>query len=147
MIEGHLERLHAAHRQPGHGAMIAIRQRPEMRINKWNQCLCHIVFKGRRHLLHRLHHLRRAEGFPGQIGIGMAGALCIAVGHHDDHRLRASTGDQVVEDEVGMPLPDPASLIFAAAVLKIQHGIPRLRLRVVARRRIDEGVPPTPGDL
>jgi hypothetical protein len=91
-----------------------------------------------RHLLHGLHHLGRAEGLSRQVRINMTGAPRIAVRHHDDHRLRSSAGDQVVEDEIGMALLDPASLIFAAAVLQIEHRVAHLGLRVVARRQIEE---------
>ena len=56
-------------------------------------------------------------------------------------------GDEVVEDEVGMALLDPARLIFAAAVLKIKHRIAHLDLRVVTGRQVKDGMPPTAGDL
>ena len=58
----------------------------------------------------------------------------VNTGYYDDHRFRLAARDEVVEDEVGMALLDPASLIFAATVLKIKHGIAHLRLRIVARR-------------
>src|ERR1022692_4099423 len=39
VIECNLERLHAAHRQPGHGAMITVGDGPEVRVDVWNQGL------------------------------------------------------------------------------------------------------------
>ena len=34
-------------------------------------------------------------------------------------------GDQIVEDQIGVALENPAGLVFAHAVLKIQHRIAR----------------------
>ena len=52
--------------------------------------------------------------------------------------LALSLGDQVVEDEVGMALLDPAGLIFAAAVLQIEHrdsaSLPACRSPAADRR-------------
>ena len=83
----------------------------------------------------------------GRIRGRLAGAPRVAVGHHHDHRLGLALGDQVVEDEVGAPLPDPAGLVLAAAVLQVEHGIARPGLRVVAGGQVDQRVPPRPGRL
>ena len=45
MVERDLKSLHAAHRKAGHGAMIAIGDGPEVRIDIRNQRLCQVVFK------------------------------------------------------------------------------------------------------
>ena len=83
------------------------------------------------------------KGFPVEVGIRYGRRAVHS--HRPSRRSSASTlpaGDQVVEDEVGMALPDPAGLIFAAAVLKIKHRVTRLGLRVIARRRVDQGMTP-----
>jgi hypothetical protein len=36
--------------------------------------------------------------------LGVAGTPGVAIRHHDNHRLAALARDQVVEDEVAMPL-------------------------------------------
>src|SRR5271157_147421 len=59
MIERDLESLQASHRKAGHGAVVAIRKRPEGRINIRNQDLSHIIFECRRHVLHGLKHFGR----------------------------------------------------------------------------------------
>ncbi len=46
--------------------------------------------------------------------------------------------DQVVHDQVRLALRGPAGLVLAAAVLKVQHRVPRLRGLVVVGRRVDE---------
>ena len=117
MIQGDLKRLHASHGKACHGAVVAIRKCPEGRINVGNQDLCHIIFKRGCHLLHRLQHFGRTEGFSGKIGRSLARAPGIAICHYDDHRLAAFGRDQIVEDEVGVTLPNPSGLIFASAVL------------------------------
>ena len=60
VIKRDLERLHATHREAGHGAMVAIRKCAEVGVDKRDEGLGHIVFKGRR---------QRTTGH-GFIGIG-----------------------------------------------------------------------------
>ena len=108
MIQCDLEGLHASHGKAGHGTVIAVRKRSEGRINEGDQGLRHIVFERRGHVLHRLQHFGRSKGFAGEVGSGLAGAAGVAIRHDDDHRLAASGGKQIVEDEVGMRLPNPS---------------------------------------
>ena len=147
MVQRDLERLHPAHRQPGHGAVVAIGERPVGRVDERDQRLRDVVLERLRHVLHGLPHLGRAERLAGQVGYGLAGLPSVAVGHHDDHRPATAGRDQVVEDEVRTPLPDPPGLVFAAAVLQVEHRVTRLRLLVVVRREVDERVTPGAGHL
>ena len=147
MVQRDLERLHAAHRQAGHGAVVAVRDRAVGRVDERDEGLRHVVLERLGHVLHGLPHLRRAERLSGQVGRDLAGAPRVAVGHHDDHRLAASRRDQVVEDEVRASLADPAGLVLAAAVLQVEHRVARLRLLVVVRREVDERVAPGAGHL
>ena len=45
--------------------------------------------------------------------------LAVAERHHDDHGHRAPIGDEVVHDEVRVPLHAPRRFILAPAVLKV----------------------------
>jgi hypothetical protein len=59
-------------------------------------------------------------------------ATRIAVRHHHDHWLRFVSGDQIVEDEIGVALTNPTSFVLSAAVLQVKHWIALLSLRVIA---------------
>src|SRR5690348_14984672 len=147
MIQSDLKRLHSTHRKAGHGAMIAIGQRAEVGINVWNKRLGYVVLESRRHVLHRLHHFRRPKWLSGQVRRRLARAARVAISHDDNHGLAAFSGKQIVENKIRVALPDPAGLIFAGSMLKIEHRISNGRLRVVVRRRIHERVPPCTGNL
>ena len=67
--------------------------------------------------------------------------------HDDDHRHGLLLRDQVVQDEVHVPLPGPPGLVLAAAVLQVEHRVPLLRVGVVARRRVHHDVPRLAGHL
>src|SRR5581483_1235148 len=62
MIQRDLEGLHAAHREAGHRAMIAVREGAEGGIDKRNERLRHVVAECGGHVLHRLQPVRRAGG-------------------------------------------------------------------------------------
>ena len=47
--------------------------------------------------------------------------------------LTVPGGNQVVEDEVGVVLADPAGLVLAAAVLQVEHRVAFLQLGVVVK--------------
>src|SRR6185503_14078726 len=91
MIQRDLKRLHSSHRKASHRTVIAIRERPVSFINEWNQGLSDIVCKRRRHALHRLQSFSGTGGTSGQIGRSLAGASCVTICHHDDHRLALSS--------------------------------------------------------
>ena len=93
VIERNLEGLHASHRKARHRAVIAVGNGSEVRIDIGNQNPSQIVFKRQRTLLHRLHHLGRAEGFSRQVGRRVTGPPGVTAGHHNDHRLRRSGRD------------------------------------------------------
>src|ERR1039457_1707068 len=145
MVECDLKGLHSAHGKTGHGTMIAVGHGSEVGINIGDKDLGHIVLECLRHLLHRLHHLGRAKGFPGQVGRGIAGPPGVTVSHDNDHWVCGSGRDQVVEDEVRMALLDPPGFVFPAAVLQVEHRVAHLRRRIVAWRRVHQRVPPVAG--
>ena len=66
------------------------------------------------------------KGLAGEIGSGLAGAAGVAICHHDDHRLAVFSGNQIVEDEVCMCLPNPSRLDLASAMLEIENRIANL---------------------
>ena len=67
MIECHLERLHSAHGQSGHGAVIAIGKGAKCLIDKGNQRLGHIVFESAHPLLHDFDEVRPAKRLAGEV--------------------------------------------------------------------------------
>src|SRR5579884_4176671 len=117
MVEGDLIRLKAAHRKAGHGPVVAVRKRPEGRVNVWNERLCQVVLKCLRILLHGAHHFRRGEMLAREIRNGHPRASRIPICHDHDHRLRAPGSNQVVENKIRMSLPDPSRLVLAGSVL------------------------------
>ena len=130
-----LERLHAAHREARHRAMFTVGERAERAVDGRDQVVDHHLLEGRedeteraprprwlRRLLTRFHR--------------------VTFVHDNDHRHSLLRGDQVVQDQVRAPLFRPARLILAAAVLQVQHGIPRLQIVVVIRWRVHERPPP-----
>jgi hypothetical protein len=127
--------------------MIAIGQGPEGRIDVRDEGLRHVVLERPGHLLQGPPRLRRPQRPPRQVRLGLAGPPRIAVRHDNDHRLALPLGVQVVEDEVRAALPGPARLVLAASVLQVEDRIARPRLRVVVRRRVDEGMTPAPRHL
>src|SRR5579884_1187274 len=117
MVKGDLIRLKAAHRKAGHGAVVAVRKRPEGRINVWDERLRQVVLKCLRILLHGAHHFRRAERLAGEIRNGHARTSRISICHYHDHRLRGAGCDQVIENKIRMALPDPSRLVLTCSVL------------------------------
>ncbi len=155
VLEGDLERLHAAHREPRHRPGLAVRDGAIGRVDHRDQVLDH-------HLLERAEHPAevgprgRSGVLPGRgrrrrrrTGCGgrVAGPTRIAPLHDDDHRPGFPLGDQVVHDEGHVPLPRPARLVLAAAVLEVQDGIAHLGVVVVTGRGVDEGATPLLGRL
>ena len=61
--------------------------------------------------------------------------------------LEFAFGDQVVDDQPRAPLPAPASLIFPATVLQIQHGITHRRVLFILGRRVNEAAQDRVGAL
>ena len=81
--------------------------------------------------------LEGREGGRGfeDVAFGAVVFLRATVGHHDDHRLGFSVGDEVVEEHVGRGETLPLGLVAADAVEQVEHGI--FFLRRVTGRRID----------
>src|SRR3712207_2992710 len=62
----------------------------------------------------------------------------VSVCHDDEHRDGFPFGYQVVHDDIGASLGRPASLIFAATVLQVEHRI-TLLIHIVAGWTIEIG--------
>ena len=69
----------------------------------------------------------------GAVGVG-------TIIHHDDERDGLAGGDEVVHDDAGTALLRPAVLIFAAAVLQVEHRVFLVRILFVLGRGVDVAV-------
>ena len=107
-----VQRLAAAHRQPGQRPVLAVRLDRVARLDRRNHVLQQI-------LLERGERRRAAEDVP----FGPVVLLCPAVGHDDDHRRGLPVGQQVVEEDVGRGESLPFRLVAADAVQQIEHRI------------------------
>ena len=150
VLERYLERLHAAHGEPGHRPVLAVRDGAIGRVDHRDEVLDH-------HILERAEHPAEVgargrlagcgrSGWAGKRG-RVAGPTRVALLHDDDHGPGLPLGEQVVEDEADPPLVRPAALVLAAAVLQVQHRVARVALGVVAGRGVDEDAPPPVGRL
>ena len=93
-----LQRLPSAHRQARHGAMLAVGERSERRVDRRDQ------IGDDSHL--RTHWESGIAGWdPARCRARLG---CVAGVHDDDHRLGLAGGDEVVEDQVGAALLGPA---------------------------------------
>ena len=140
MLQPDVERLHAAHGKPGHGAVIPFRFGPVSFVHKRNEIIHEHLVQGGKHGIEiagrataagRTHRIGSLTGFPG-----------IAVRHDDEHRPRLLFRYQIIHDVCHVALDRPAALIFAAAVLEIEHWITGCRISLIVGRRIDKNAPP-----
>ena len=139
-------RLHAAHREAGHGAMGLIGDGAEVCVHERNEVseqglleTAEVKGPSARTCDRAIRRARRDRGgvcWPRAAGKGIAAEF-----HGDDERLRFSLGDQVVQDQSGVPLTSPARFVLARTVLKVEDGIAFPGVPVVAGRGVDEGMP------
>ena len=69
-----------------------------------------------------------------------AGRVCMAEIHHHEHLFALSLSKKIVHDQIDLTLPDPAGLVFAAAMEQIKHGISLIQIFLVSRRSIDPAI-------
>jgi hypothetical protein len=67
--------------------------------------------------------------------------------HHDDHRLGLPGRDQIIENQVHVPLPVPAGFVFTPAMQQVQDRVTSFGVRRIVRRRVDERSSPLRCDL
>ncbi len=79
---------------------------------------------------------------PLVVGQSRCGVRYRAMLVHHDHRLRFARCDQIVQDEILVPLIGPSAFVFAHTVLQIEHGVARIWFPVIVGRRIDKNAPP-----
>ena len=158
--QGGRERLHAAHREPGHRPVLAARRHAVRRLDHRDEVGEHHLGerprcpagaaprrRGRRRRAaacgRRGGRLRAAGGgswhrlrerATGAVeGRALARLHGIQVVHHDDHRPGLLLGDQVVHDHVDVALDVPALLVLSPAVHQVEHGVLRLGVGLVVR--------------
>jgi hypothetical protein len=119
-----VERLAAAHRQPGQGPRLAVSLDRVGFLDEWDQVGKQVILENGE---------RRCGG--EHVPLGPVVLLRAAVGHDDDHRRRLLVGVQVVEDDVGGAAARPLVLVAADAVEEVQDRI--LLVLGVARRGVD----------
>ena len=78
---------------------------------------------------------------------GLVGRRRLAPVHDHDHRHGFAFGDQIVHDEIGAPLFDPAGLIFPAAMPQDEDRVALLGIVVILCGHINISPPPGVGDL
>ena len=78
---------------------------------------------------------------------GLAGRRSLAPVHDNDHRFGLAFSNQIVDDEIGPPLFNPAGLIFSTAMPQDEYRVTLSGIVVVIRRCIDKGPPPCAGYL
>src|SRR5206468_991629 len=83
--ESDAERLIPSHGETGDGAAPSPRENAVLSLGQWHDVLQEVVDE-------RIGGVRLEQS---------TGSRRVPSGHDDDHRLRASGGDEVVEDEVG----------------------------------------------
>ena len=149
-------RLHAAHRKTGHrpvglvgnGAVVGIDIRNQVvnenpfesaevesastratRATRWRTCRCTAWST----------HWRRTSGRRARSACGRSrrASDITAIFHHDDERFGFALGEQVVHNQAGMALAAPTRLVFACAVLQIEHGEAFFGFAIVLRRRVN----------
>ena len=121
--QGDVARLHAAHGEAGHGAVLLVGLRAEVAVDVGDEFIDENGFK-----------LVPVEG----VEATEAHLVGHAVGHDDDERYALAIGDEVVHDEIGVPLIAPGCLVLAPTVLEVEDRVLLLVL-LVLRGRIDEG--------
>src|SRR5205814_5529565 len=57
--------------------------------------------------------------------------------------LAVSGCDQIIQNEIGVALPNPPGFVFTSSMLEIEHRVAYLYLRVVIGRQINQRVPPS----
>ena len=144
MLERNLKRLHAAHRQAGHRPMVAVGDRAIGGVDHRNQVADHHLFK-RAELPAEIEAQDSAPARPCAADLTAQPArqadVRITLFHDNQHRLRLSRGQEIVEDEADPSLVRPAGLVLAAAMLQVEHRVARVAIGVVARRRVNEDPP------
>ena len=130
-------RLHAAHRQACHGAVVLVGQCAEVGIHIGHQFVA-------QHLLECLDTAHTIAA----LATGPESLVGHAVGADNDERLDFAFGNEVVHDEVGVALGHPSPLVLAPAVLEVEHRISHLGfVAVVGGRGIDKCAPQAVGAL
>ena len=131
--------LHAAHRQARHRAVVLVGQRAEVGVDPGDQIIDHelSVSAAPGTADTKPGSAAAAGACAGAPAPGAAGrcrapgppAATHGAGFHDhDHGFDLARGKQVVEDHIGPAHLDPDPLVFAAAVLQIQHRVAGLAL-------------------
>ena len=126
--------LAAAHRESGDRAVLAAGQHTELLFDGWDDLFHQFAGKAILKRRPRSRRLRRRNSPRCRRG-HVRRPRQAAIGHHDQHRLRFSRGNQVVEDETRSADRAPSRVFVAAPVQQIQHRV-LIRAAVVARRRI-----------
>ena len=133
MRHGDIERLAAAHREPGDGAMRPVGHHAIVLLHVRHD----VADKISDELVARGSPARCRRAAPAAARVGVAGR------HHDDHRLRLARRDQVVEDEVRPAHRGPRVVAVAGAVQQVEDRV-FARARFIARRRVDVHAPGAP---
>ncbi len=121
LVEGNHLGFHTAHRQTRHRPVVPVIEGAEIGIDVRNQ------FVGQ-------DGLERVDAeLPDLAPFHFVGH---AVGHHDDKRLRFAFRNQVVHNQVRVSLIAPGCLVFAPAVLQVQHRILGRLVFLIARRGV-----------
>ena len=127
--EPEVQRLPAAHRQPGEGAALPVRLHRVARFDRRDHVVEQVALEDR-------ERRRAGEGVaPGAVVL-----LRAPVREHGDERHHLAVRDQVVEQLGGMGEADPLGLVAADAVQQIDDGV--LLVLAVARRRVDVHLAP-----
>ena len=126
VLQPEIERLSAAHRQPGQRPALAVGLHRVEFLDEGDQVLDEVVLEGGECRALLGDWVPRETSLPGS-----------AVGQHDDHRNHFLVGVKVVENHIGRTAARPLLLVAADAVQEIQDRV-GLVLRV-PRRRVDLG--------
>ena len=118
-----LEGLHAAHREPCHGAVLAVGDGAEVGVDFGDRLPSPASLR------------MRQSGWPSRCRSGsrraapglVANPLFITIDHGHGLLLR----DQVVENELRAAGVRPFGFVFARAVLQVEHRVARARVGIV----------------
>src|SRR5438034_5626600 len=130
-VEADVERLAAAHGQPGH--------RPRLAAGRHVVQLLHGRDDVLEQRLAELLLVPLAEGDVTELRAGAREDLgrTVAEGHDDQHGRGLAARDQVVEDHVSTAHLGPGARVVTEAVKQVQDGVALLALRIVPGRRVD----------
>ena len=136
MVQTHAPGDEAAHREAGDGAMVTVGDGAVLGVDHRDEFLRSQLVYGV-----EVEHSARAAGHTGSGDEGLSPVS------HDQHRNGFLSRDQVVQDVVHLSLDGPASLIFAAAVVDIEHRIALVGLLLIFSRNVNVAGPPRLGEL